>query len=915
MTNTKRTAIVFVHGQGEQRPMDSVRELVRTAWATDPKFGGSGDAEDWLRYWSIPDERSDSYEMHRLSTEAVEIEDPNFTHERFDFYEYYWAHLMSGTSFGHVWSWFQKLVKRRVSEVPNSLLRVRQILIRMLEMSIAFSIVGMALCIHFIHFNICGEDPPCKSTGAHWAANWVFEPITEYALLIALFAAPLIGVLSIVGDQVRTASNRAHFSIRGREQARPFNPGNWPKNLILGLGALMIPLIGLQSSSEGQLQAGILDALILALVLTAVLLCARVVMGAAILGVVGLCVGLVTVIALEFNHPKVISDLLPIIDQNIVLVPVIVCVAAAAMFYLVSKLGSYTIALLIAAITVAAGLWAGQHYIELSWEEFQADHRVQIAATAAAWAVAYALLLPEAARFNLSGAAEKKDNFRGNHSAQFGMWLLVPLAIWILANDPAFNEEIGWLGIFPLAISIDPLEITWNQKFTAAFVIPVIYTLVWIGTQFLWPVISNAKNANNPQRLKVVTQPGFLIGHLLMWFTWCVFFQTAVFEGAPWPAYWMFMATLFALPSLVVLLVAANRSFLIPVLGDSARYLSPIPDNIEARQRIRETGVQLLESLHKGRPYDRIIVVAHSLGSVVALDILKQFWARRVDHLHDPRFADLLDKVEGSAAKLDNSSSAGETNLTTENRQAFRKAQGDYGKALREQRIEKTQAFKIEKELEEQGQDSPENGVELEASDEMAWRISDFITLGSPLTYAPFLLADTDKDFRRRLAKFELPSCPPSRDLLKEEHYLKGSDGLFVYDKWSAKKKGRFPGPRHGSIFSAVRWTNLYFATPGMVTGDLIGGELETKFGYGVESYIICERPRKTRFAHNEYWKWSPASGTEGKSGHQVRQALMKETVPEHVVALRAALNLADEIELKPVEEQVAETCHETRDS
>ncbi|MEW8268619.1 MAG: hypothetical protein AB2731_20955 [Candidatus Thiodiazotropha sp.] len=57
------------------------------------------------------------------------------------------------------------------------------------------------------------------------------------------------------------------------------------------------------------------------------------------------------------------------------------------------------------------------------------------------------------------------------------------------------------------------------------------------------------------------------------------------------------------------------------VVGDAARYLRPAAQNIQRRQEIRTAGVDLLKNLHD-RGYDRIIIVGHSLGSVIGYDIL-----------------------------------------------------------------------------------------------------------------------------------------------------------------------------------------------------------------------------------------------------------------------------------------------------
>jgi len=67
-------------------------------------------------------------------------------------------------------------------------------------------------------------------------------------------------------------------------------------------------------------------------------------------------------------------------------------------------------------------------------------------------------------------------------------------------------------------------------------------------------------------------------------------------------------------------------------VGDAVRYLTPSPQNIDSRYKIRQKGVDLLKKLHekkdkKGNPlYRRIVIVGHSLGSVVGYDIITNLW-------------------------------------------------------------------------------------------------------------------------------------------------------------------------------------------------------------------------------------------------------------------------------------------------
>ena len=49
--------------------------------------------------------------------------------------------------------------------------------------------------------------------------------------------------------------------------------------------------------------------------------------------------------------------------------------------------------------------------------------------------------------------------------------------------------------------------------------------------------------------------------------------------------------------------------------GRVVRYTKADPDNIAARQAVRERGLKLLGALHEGTHYKRIIIVSHSLGT------------------------------------------------------------------------------------------------------------------------------------------------------------------------------------------------------------------------------------------------------------------------------------------------------------
>ena len=163
-------------------------------------------------------------------------------------------------------------------------------------------------------------------------------------------------------------------------------------------------------------------------------------------------------------------------------------------------------------------------------------------------------------------------------------------------------------------------------------------------------------------------------------------------------------------------------SLLVNVAGDAARYLHVAPPNIEIRRSIRQAGIDLLEKLHTSEQYDRIILVGHSLGSVIGYDVLTYLWPR----YHDGRSAQgvlptpALEELE----KLSRESLAIDIDVNK-----FQAAQSRY--------LDEIQSHGNK------------------------WLVTDFITLGSPLAHASLLMAREADEFRRKKEEREFPTCPP----------------------------------------------------------------------------------------------------------------------------------------------------------
>jgi hypothetical protein len=297
-----------------------------------------------------------------------------------------------------------------------------------------------------------------------------------------------------------------------------------------------------------------------------------------------------------------------------------------------------------------------------------------------------------------------------------------------------------------------------------------------------------------------------------------------------------------------------SREFLLGYAGDAARYLEPRPENISRRQEIREEGADLLEKLHESGRYDRIIVYGHSLGSVIAYDILCHVWTRRFRKLEpsrQPKSAALRALEDVLNPPL------GQTSV-----EAIEPIQQKQHRAWREYR---------------------RNGF--------SWLVSDFITAGSPLAHARWLMnLDKETRFDSLVAERTFAVCPPAAERPDNgTSYRKRYTFTFThtYGDPALRIRGRsILVPHHAGLFALTRWSNLYFPFAGVIKGDPIGGPLKSSFGSWVND---CELTHPgggpLGFAHSLY--------TLGASD------------TSHIARLRQALHLSYE---KDVEDLLKES-------
>lgn len=262
------------------------------------------------------------------------------------------------------------------------------------------------------------------------------------------------------------------------------------------------------------------------------------------------------------------------------------------------------------------------------------------------------------------------------------------------------------------------------------------------------------------------------------------------------------------------------NGFVIGYLGDAARYLSPAPQNVSMQQAIRSEGCSLLRKLHE-EGYGRIIVVGHSLGTVVGYDILRQVW-------DDFNTSYSSDKDDGRAQT-----------------------------ALED--LEKV--GKILEEKFRQGCDTPSDINDFQEAQKnliaemrsfgLEWRVTDFLTLGSPLSHAAMLMAKDECDLRRRQDEREFPTCPPVVDLKASK--IGSHEYAYLW------KKGKLRRLHHAAPFAMTRWTNLYFPAFGGLFGDFVGGPVRDVFGPGIKDVPVSTNwlfglGKRSIAAHVRYW-------------------------------------------------------------
>lgn len=329
-----------------------------------------------------------------------------------------------------------------------------------------------------------------------------------------------------------------------------------------------------------------------------------------------------------------------------------------------------------------------------------------------------------------------------------------------------------------------------------------------------------------------------------------------------------------------------SKAFLTSYFGDVARYVSAAPRNIKVRREARERGLKLLDQLGASGQYQRIVVVGHSLGSVLALDLLMLAWSQAVRDMRttagSPLHAALCACEKAADALLDAAGfEGGDPGILRDDpsckcRPRPPTAPGMVPEALRRFRLCQRALW----------QRLAETTVPTgQAGTRAAWLISDLVTVGSPLTHADFLIAQSLCDLRVSVLMREMLRCPPVME--------PGQDGDWRFSFIDPKGSTTWR-PHHAAALGPVRWTNLHDSSSPLSfwLGDLVSGPVAQHFGPGVVDVPVrIARPKgllrwlglARLFTHTLYWT-DFLRGTDQLG-----------RTPPHVQALRDAVNMLDE--------------------
>ena len=306
------------------------------------------------------------------------------------------------------------------------------------------------------------------------------------------------------------------------------------------------------------------------------------------------------------------------------------------------------------------------------------------------------------------------------------------------------------------------------------------------------------------------------------------------------------------------------NTFIVPYFGDVARYLYTSPNTVGKREEIRKRGLELLRRLHNDKQYARIIVVSHSLGTVIAYDLLRILWSEYGPvSANGPLNEEQIEKFQEVARVAGNIEN-------TDNLIEFRQAQ-------------KAAFVSLQK----------KHSRTADPAEHKQWKISDLVTVGSPLNHARFLMASSQDHLDKLIAERTLPVCPPLLETGKNRYQGSKHEEIPTYLYEVGPDGNKTCYAHHATPFAVVRWSNIFDWRILALFGDFVSGPLRQLFGNGIADYHVRLYHGLaswfTRYVtHTLYWQnkdvSSHAAGTPANNKIN--------NVPYHVALLRSLVDM-----------------------
>ncbi len=288
-----------------------------------------------------------------------------------------------------------------------------------------------------------------------------------------------------------------------------------------------------------------------------------------------------------------------------------------------------------------------------------------------------------------------------------------------------------------------------------------------------------------------------------------------------WLALSIFGASIWVLAKLIWTMISNSVAGVIQSsIGDVVKYTIPSPKNISVREKIRKGGIELLRNLHDAKApnnelkYQKVVVVAHSLGTVVAYDML--------------------------------------TSLFAQYHGAYAKVPPTFNQKIPDEPINQVMLQKLFESYHQPNHagNSYQNNQALLFDEYQQlgnqWRVSHFVTMGSPLTHASVILTKGEEDFNRKKGQREFPVSLPQLDHSDNHFSFPAPFTSTTGDPVSIKML------HHAAHFAMTQWTNIYFEN------DWIGGALASEFGQGIVDIPVIASDKWLRriplSTHTRYW-------------------------------------------------------------